>query len=324
MTRLIITNGDSAAALLAEAGRSGTILPWRDVLYEGPIVGGAIEACSSVRAGFLAARFGIDLAEVVGEFAARDAAMRAHADFDRIELWFEHDLYDQLQLIQILSFFADEGRTEGIDLIQADDFLGAERPDTILRFARGARAIIGTDLDYADFVWADLAMPTPEALMRRLDEPFPALRFVGPALHRFLEELPSPVNGLGRTEAAALSELATGPRSAVELFRSTLTAEEAAFMGDASLFLILRDLAEVETPLITGLPLAGEVVAAGDPGKRPLGLTEAGAAVLAGESDNVRLNGVDRWWAGTRLKGRTSWRYDRDVMTLVSPQASAA
>ena len=34
--------------------------------------------------------------------------MRAHADFDRIELWFEHDLYDQLQLLQILAFFADE------------------------------------------------------------------------------------------------------------------------------------------------------------------------------------------------------------------------
>ena len=46
--------------------------------------------------------------------------------------------------------------------------------------------------------------------------------------------------------------------------------------------------------------------------------------MLAGEADHVRLNGVDRWWAGTRLKGRTTWRYDRDAMRLISPQASAA
>jgi hypothetical protein len=55
-----------------------------------------------------------------------------------------------------------------------------------------------------------------------------------------------------------------------------------------------------------------------------LALTEAGAAVLAGEADHVRLNGVDRWWAGTRLKGRDVWRYDRDELALVPPQASAA
>ena len=32
----------------------------------------------------------------------------------RIELWFEHDLYDQLQLLQILAFFAEAGRGDGV------------------------------------------------------------------------------------------------------------------------------------------------------------------------------------------------------------------
>ena len=80
----------------------------------------------------------------------------------RIELWFEHDLYDQLQLIQILSFFADEHRTEGLRLVQADDFLGRQSAETILRFAERARAVGEDDLDLADHLWADLAMPTPE------------------------------------------------------------------------------------------------------------------------------------------------------------------
>jgi hypothetical protein len=326
MPTLIITNGDSAAELLAENAGDATIVPWRDVLHEGPIVGGPLQECSAVRAAFLAERFAIDAPVVASEFAARDAIMRGHGGFDTIELWFEHDLYDQLQLIQILSFFADEDRAEGVLLVQADEFLGQQSADTILRFADRARPIGEDDLDLADRLWADLAMPTPEALIRRLDDGTDALPFAATTLHRFLEELPSPQRGLGRTEQTALSHLTDRPATAIDLFRTAIAAEEAAFMGDLSFFLMLHDLADADTPLIAGLaaPPAPEDPDPVAPYRQPLSLTEAGRAVVAGEADHVRLNGVDRWWAGTRLKGRTTWRYDRETMNLISPQASAA
>jgi len=324
MTELIITNGDTAADLLAAAGRTGTILPWRDVLHDGPIVGGGLEQSSALRAAFLADRFGLDAAEVAAEFAARDAILRRHAEFDTVEFWFEHDLYDQLQLIQVLSFFSDESRTEGLILVQADDFLGRQTAETILRFADRARTLGVDDLDLADLLFADLAMPTPEPIIRRLDEPADALPFAAPAMHRFLEELPSPQSGLGRTEATALSGLTEGPQSAIDLFRRTIAAEEAAFMGDMSFFLMLHDLADAETPMIAGLELLSSPVDDATRYGRPLSLTDAGRAVLAGDEDFVRLNGIDRWWAGTRLKGRTTWRYDREALRLISPQASAA
>ena len=38
--RLIITNGDSAAACMREARLDGEILPWRDILHEGPVPAG--------------------------------------------------------------------------------------------------------------------------------------------------------------------------------------------------------------------------------------------------------------------------------------------
>ncbi len=322
MARLIITNGDSAGDLLAAAGVDGDILPWRDVLHEGPVVPGTLEHSTAVRSAFLAGRFGIEPGEIAAEFAERDAVLRNHAAYESVELWFEHDLYDQLQLIQLLSFFADESRTEGLRLIQADDYLGAQTAETILRFADRARALDEEALDFADMLWADLAMPTPEAVVRRIEEPEDALPFVAPAMHRFLDELPAPDNGLGRTEAAALSRLTDGPQSAIDLLRRITAAEDAAFMGDLSFFLMLHDLADCPAPLIAGL------VPAEDEDQerygRPLSLTEAGRAVIAAEEDQVRLNGIDRWWAGTRLKGRTTWRYDRKLMTLVSPQASAA
>src|SRR5260221_94261 len=248
MAELIITNGDSAADLLRMAGRTGTILPWRDVLHEGPIVGGPIEECSRQRVTYLASRFGIDPADVEAEFAERDTVMRTHADFDDIELWFEHDLYDQIQLVQALAFFASVGRTAGVTLVQADDFLGAQRPDTILRFAGQARPVTNADLDLATAVWNDVTAPTPQRVGARIEVLDPRLPFLKQALLRFLQELPAPGTGLGRTEETILTEIAGGTTAPVRLFHQVIRQEGAAFIGDWSFLHILDDLASCDLP----------------------------------------------------------------------------
>jgi hypothetical protein len=46
-------------------------------------------------------------------------------------------------------------------------------------------------------------------------------------------------------------------------------------------------------------------------------LTDAGARVLAGEADHVRLNGIDRWIGGVHLRGRhPRWRWDDGTETI--------
>ncbi len=133
---------------------------------------------------------------------------------------------------------------------------------------------------------------------------------------RFFEELPAPETGLSRTEHAALEGIDHGEGNPVRLFQSVLSEEEAAFMGDASFFCLLDDLAKAEVPLIAGMPDSHEPAALAD---ATLRLTTAGEAVLAGEEDHVALSGIDRWWAGTRLLGRDVWRFDRDAGELVAP-----
>ena len=324
MADLILTNGDSAADLLRAAGRQATIMPWRDVLHEGPIVAGDLAAGSRARVAFLAQRFRIPSGDIAAEFAERDAAIRAHATFSAVELWFEHDLYDQLQLIQILDFFAREPAQDGLVLVQADDFLGVQQANTILRFGEQARAVTRADLDLAAGAWAALAAPTPEAVANFM-VPDDRLPFLASALRRFLEELPAPKTGLSRTEETALDGIGHGITSPRELFQATIRQEEAAFMGDWSFFRILDDLASCDVPLIAGLAphMDGEVDMERF-GDATLELTMAGEDVVAGEEDHVALSGIDRWWAGTRLAGQTAWRYDREAMTLVSPDVSGA
>ncbi len=323
MTDLIITNGDNAAELLRLAGREAAILPWRDVLHEGPITRTGLAASSAERAAYLAGRFHVDPAEVAAQFAERDALIRAHRDFETVELWFEHDLYDQLQLVQVLAFFAGEAPRDGLVLVQADDFLGSQTADTILSFAGNARPLSVADLDLAAGIWADLATPTPERIAARLSLPDGPLPFLNAALRRFLEELPAPGTGLSRTEQTLLAAIAHGAAEPANLFHQVIVEEEAAFMGDWSFFRLIDDLAFCDVPLIAGLPPPG----AEFDGERfrdvELTLTMAGEDVLAGEDDHVALSGLDRWWAGTRLLGHSVWRFDRDAGVLVPPGQSA-
>jgi hypothetical protein len=325
MSDLIITNGDTAAGLLVAGGRSDRVMPWQDVLHEGPIIATGLDACTRARIDYLARRFRIGVAEVAAQFEGRDAVMRDHARFDRIELWFEHDLFDQLQLVQILAFFAAERRTDGLVLVQADDFLGSQTPQTILGFASSARAVERADLDLAASVWSELAAPTPIAVALHAAGDDRRLPFLNSALGRFLEELPAPGTGLGRTEQGIIAGIAAGTRRPVHLFQAMIASEEAPFMGDASFFRILDDLASSEIPLIAGLAPPG---APEEEAERiddaNLELTVAGEDVLSGAEDHVVLSGIDRWWAGTRLNGRSVWRYERSTRQLVPPASAEA
>ena len=323
MPTLIITNGDSAAELLASSGLGDAILPWRDVLHEGPISDASLGALTRRRVPFLADRFRLNAADIREDFTARDDALEHNLNYDRIELWFEHDLYDQLQLIQILSYFADIERHDGLSLVQADTYLGKQTPGSIVNLRESRSRLTQTDLTLARSVWGDLAARSPEPVLRRLLTDMSRFRFLSSALNRFVEELPG-AEGLSRSEHSVLRLIDAGDLLSARLFSAFLDQEEAAFMGDLSFIAMLDDLSACAVPLIEGLPGEGP-----DPNRLraksgTLRLTDAGRAVLAGDHDHIGLNGIDRWWAGTLLRGRDVWRYDRTRQVLIPPKEHAA
>ena len=106
MRRLHITNGDGAGTLLTQCGLGGDVLPWRDPMHHGPFPTGLdLDELASVRAEYLAGDR-LDMAEIERDFRDRDARLRAAADHDEVVLWFEHDLLDQLQILQLLDWFS--------------------------------------------------------------------------------------------------------------------------------------------------------------------------------------------------------------------------
>jgi hypothetical protein len=324
-TDLVITNGDAAGELLRRTLLGSEVLPWRDVLHEGPVpLTATLEDLTAGRIEYLAGAGGGEIGAIEFELTSRDRGLAVSGEFDRVVLWFEHDLYDQLQLLQVLDWFADHPRKAGtLLLVQVDDYIGRLEPDALSDFAATARPVSQAHLDLARRAWAALRQPTPEAWAELLAKNTAALPFLRPAILRMLEELPGP-DGLTRTERQMLAVIeADESITALGLFVAVQKMEDAEFMGDWSFWRLLDQLALAEEPLVAGLEAAP--FQHGDPDLAKayltsrLTLTSLGKAVLAGGADWTEHHTVDRWWGGTHLTEDNLWRWDGEAAALIPP-----
>jgi hypothetical protein len=224
-------------------------------------------------------------------FDERDRALRSAR---HVVLWFEHDLYDQLQLLQILAALADAPGTEA-EMICIDAFpgvapfygLGQLTPVQLASLWPNRRPVTAEQRSLGARAWKAFTSHDPGAVPKLLATDLDALPFLGDALRRLRDKYPAPPTGLGRTERQLLQAIACGVRSFAELFAANATAEEASFMGDTTVGSRLDALICARAPVVT---------------PEPYTLTEAGQRVLAGEIDARQLNGIHRWIGGVHLE----------------------
>ncbi|HLA14531.1 MAG TPA: DUF1835 domain-containing protein, partial [Gemmatimonadaceae bacterium] len=211
-TRLNITNGESAVSKLRQAGVQGEIIPWQDVLHEGPVNASlSLHDLSELRALFIAERGWDDFAHVSGSFDQRDRTLANLDRFDEIVLWFEDDLYDQLQLLQLLDFFGrTKNRKARLSMIVVDGYLASHTPSALAELEPKRAAVTEQQLDLGKRAWAAFGSVDPSAIQRIVRTDTSALRFLAPALMRHLEEFPDRRSGLSRSEAEALRAIEAG------------------------------------------------------------------------------------------------------------------
>lgn len=253
---LHVTNGDSAADLIARTGLAGRVLPWRDALHEGPVPEDLdAEQLATVRARFLAASGGGAEHAIAADFTARDLLLEESASGgDPILLWFESDLYDQLQLVQMLDRLGAAAEPPEIALVEpgGDPFVGLAEldPDQLQELYERRRRLGRPELDLAVRAWAAFRSPDPRGLVNLVREGSLALRFLGAALVRHLEQFPSERDGLGRSERTLLEAVAGGARRPAAAFAFQHEREERPFLGDTWAWAHLDRLAAGPAPLL--------------------------------------------------------------------------
>lgn len=315
--RLNITNGDVAVGKMTEAGIDGKIIAWRDVLHEGPVDSSlSLEELSKQRARFISGNSWDDFEHVSGDFAERDRMIRHLDYFDEVVLWFEDDLYDQLQLIQLLDFFSrDPARKKKLSVIVVDGYLPPLSHAELKRLEANRPGVTAEQLSLAQRAWKAFGSKDPSSIERLLGESTSALPHLKRALLRHLEEFPSTANGLSRSEREALTAIKEGHRTPVAAFMEVARKQESIFLGDLVFFSYLERLSGTEHPLVTWKDdspvLAPTREISRDFVEGELSLTDLGHQVLAGEKDWHQINTQSRWLGGVEVLPRSEgWRWD--------------
>src|SRR5688572_29560213 len=197
---LHVANGTSVTDTLALTGIPGARSIWADPLHDGPVPAGLTDD---------------ELVEVRTRYHLGDREPEAdrwndlrrwreviedHGSYDELVLWFEHDLFDQLNLIQLLSYLRlrpPVGKIVSLICINSfpghPDFhgLGELPAQELASLLETRHPVIDAEYALAERAWQAFREPTPEALdeFRRSDTS--ALPYLGRALDRFLEDYPS-------------------------------------------------------------------------------------------------------------------------------------
>lgn len=309
---LHVTNGDSVLHTWRKAGLLGTHLAWRDALHEGPVPGTMpLDALSRVRADYLASRGHGNAIKLHHDFEKRDALIARANQFEEVVLWFEHDLYDQLQLLQILAVLHERGIGAGaVQLVQSEQYLGMLSADEIMALFPKRRFLTSAMADAAARTWRAFTAEDPPELVTLSARSVAGFPFLAPALKRLCEEFPSADTGLSRTQKHLLEACAQGARSREDLFRRSQAREEASFLGDSGCYAHIDDLAAEPAPLLSPLETGYE-------------LTVLGRRVLAGDADWLEHQPLDRWIGGTHLTAQNDWRWNEASERMVQGAGSA-
>ncbi len=322
--------GDTSASSLAGAITGGKVIVWTDVLHDGPVlINGGMDAYRQARASFLS-RPGDKLDEetVLGWLARQDEELARATEHDEVVFWFDACLFDQLILARHLDWldrqdldgtraslvcigeFPGKPRFKGLGELTGAELLGllpSRLPVTQLQSTMGRE------------LWTAFTSPEPCGLTKWLSRNTAPLPYMRDAIIRLLEQYPDTLSGTSRLEREILAALSERDLDPVELFKAVDVQEARPYFGDTTLFSTANRLASGRHPLI-------EIRGPGPlPEWNPQGLhrwsiriTLRGATVLDGCSDNIKLNGIDRWIGGVHLLSpRNVWRWDTGIHDVV-------
>lgn len=335
MLTLHVTNGDVAATGLARSGLPGDVLSWRDILHDGPVPPDSdATAFRQARAGFLAGRGWANVDDVVVDLEHRDARLDGLTPEDEAVLWFEPDLFDQLQLIQVLARFRAKpaAARPRVTIVPADLLLGPLMPDKFAPLFSARRTVREQDLTHGTDAWAAFTSQAPSALMEiaeRLGREVPSrtytsdddvrLPYLASSMRRILEEFPDCGHGLSRSERQICEALAPGEIPLSKLYRTSHhSAESWIWMGDWSFAWYVERLSDGAQPLL----LHGNGTRVIPPHRdrdarafweRTVKLTPFGQEVVRERANAVKTNGIDRWIGGTHLTSAHYWCWDGRV-----------
>ncbi len=324
---LHITNLAQTVEYLQQCGVSGKFIAWQDTLYDGPI-----DRCADLDL-FIEKRvvfyqgFPNDLGDnAVERLIKRNKVLYSFAEFESVVLWFGNNVADQLQLLQLLFWFNEQslGVTR-LFLVNMDRTLSMLSVNStpnerwISRLFSSRIEITTGQLVVASRAWLSYTAASPMAILDMHEEDLSSLLYLRHALRRVLEQYPSNINGICRTEKCILEALIKCACQLEVIFKRVIGSSDSLMGMSYEIFCqyLLRML-QGDGALVR-LMDGDNLVVLDDlfnNAELTVSITAQGREVLYNHMDWIELVGIDRWIGGVHLHKGNIWRWSESSRTL--------
>ncbi|UOB17453.1 DUF1835 domain-containing protein [Abyssalbus ytuae] len=292
---LHITNGDSFTSILKNLGIKGEIITWREMLCEGKTttdVGS--ESFWRTRFDFLHNTYKVSKDTFINFTLKEYRNLCNQKSQEEIVLWFEYDLYCQVNMIAVLSWLKKYRSEAHISLVNSGNEdespkmygLSELSNEKLLELYENRIHLTKDDIEYADYIWQLYCSDNPIRLETAILQDDIQFKYLNDAVHSHLLRFPSIKNGLNNLENKVIEIAAKEQIKDKDQFISYLIKNQGLYgYSDLQFIKMLKRL----KPLIKTF--------------KPVTLTKLGNAVLEKtenfyplvRNENVYLGGAPKY-----------------------------
>ncbi|WP_299537073.1 DUF1835 domain-containing protein [Ulvibacterium sp.] len=291
---LHITNGDSFTERLKTLDFKGDIITWREMLCEGRTetnVGS--ESFWKIRFEFLHKNYKVSKSWFIEKTLKEYRSLCNHKQQDQIILWFEYDLFCQINLLAVVSWLKANRKYAEISLVcsgkedESERLYGLnELTNEQLQKLFDHRIILNQDdIEYADYIWQLYCSDNPIRLENLTDFGDFQFNYLSDAIQAHLKRFPTIKNGLNNVENHVLNlSLEHRPKSKRELMGTILRNQGIYGFGDSQFERVISLL----KPLYTSF--------------NPVRLSKKGKEILEGKTNYYSAMRDNEAYLGGALK----------------------
>ena len=256
---LHITNGDSTTHRLQKLNFEGDIITWREMLCEGKTsVDIGSESFWKMRFDFLKDSYKVTKKKFIDYTLKEYRSLCNHKQQDEIVLWFEYDLFCQINMVAVISWLKRYRKGHKVSLVSSGKIPGNDKmfglgeltEEQLKQHFENRTELTEDDIEYADYIWqlycSDSPLPLENAHKFNPKSPFVYLE---KALRAHLLRFPSLENGLNHIENNILTAINDNEfENQDQLVGYLLKHQENYGFGDSQYFNKLEQLKKLFTP----------------------------------------------------------------------------
>lgn len=251
-SQLHITNGDSFTQRLHSLKLKGEIITWREMLCEGKTetnVGS--ESFWKTRFEFLSKNYKVTKSWFVEKTLKEYRSLCNHKQQDQIVLWFEYDLFCQINMLAVISWLKTHRRHADIFLVcsgkedETEKLYGLSElsDEQLIHLYENKVKLSQDDIEYADYIWQLYCSDNPIRIEQLSGFQNYQFKYLSEALQAHLKRFPSIKTGLNSLEYMVLDFAdREKPKSRSALLKASLDNQGYYGYGDTQFKRIIGTL----------------------------------------------------------------------------------